>query len=553
MRSALATLALAVCLLLAGTGHAATFTVDSLDDGHDAVPGDGVCAGPEGACTLRAAIEEANAFPGLDTIQLPSGEFVWSSGLPSSLSITDSLEVIGSGRESTILRSFDLDMPPPSGVNATLLVRDLAIVDSLSSRAAVRLGASVIIGTFERVRIANGNGRGADCGSEGARCSFSEVLIEGNAGDGINSYGTAEIHHSILQGNGGFGAHVHEDGVYVYDSIVRANVAGGVTSSDDPALVVRSLIEDNLGPGLLGVPVGNVLGIDFVIDSIVRGNKDGGIHANVAYVFRSTIHDNESAGCGGGIFASSGGVVMASTVSGNTAPEGGGICLRNGHPDPQLLLILGSTVAENQATTGGGILVDCTPQLCDYPAAFQESIIARNHRSEEHTSELPVPPPNLSNPLQVESRGYNLLGDGTGCFFTPAAGDQIGTTASPIDPLLTPLGQHGGPTPTHGISYWSPARDAIPPGQCDATQFDFLDHGLGGVEPITHDTDQRGVPRPQGFGCEIGAVELEDPPHVPAMGPSALGLLIVAFLATATGMRSSSASSSARASRRRRA
>ena len=51
---------------------AAPFTVDSTADSHDATPGDGTCADSSGRCTLRAAIEEANAAASADTITLPS-------------------------------------------------------------------------------------------------------------------------------------------------------------------------------------------------------------------------------------------------------------------------------------------------------------------------------------------------------------------------------------------------------------------------------------------------------------------------------------------------
>jgi|CXWL01.1.fsa_nt_gi CSLREA domain-containing protein len=45
------------------------FVVDSTNDGSDANPGNGVCATGPGNCTLRAAIQEANANPGADTIR----------------------------------------------------------------------------------------------------------------------------------------------------------------------------------------------------------------------------------------------------------------------------------------------------------------------------------------------------------------------------------------------------------------------------------------------------------------------------------------------------
>jgi CSLREA domain-containing protein len=51
----------------------ATFTVNSTGDASDATPGDGVCDDGGGNCTLRAAIQEANANPGQDTVNVSVG------------------------------------------------------------------------------------------------------------------------------------------------------------------------------------------------------------------------------------------------------------------------------------------------------------------------------------------------------------------------------------------------------------------------------------------------------------------------------------------------
>ena len=51
----------------------ATITVTSTVDQPDAVPGDGICATGGGACTLRAAIQEANRLPGAQNVALPAG------------------------------------------------------------------------------------------------------------------------------------------------------------------------------------------------------------------------------------------------------------------------------------------------------------------------------------------------------------------------------------------------------------------------------------------------------------------------------------------------
>ncbi len=70
-------LLLGTCIL---PTHAATFVVDRTDvDAPDLNAGDGICRGaifpgpPDTYCTLRAAIMEANATPGHNTIIIPSG------------------------------------------------------------------------------------------------------------------------------------------------------------------------------------------------------------------------------------------------------------------------------------------------------------------------------------------------------------------------------------------------------------------------------------------------------------------------------------------------
>jgi hypothetical protein len=66
-------------------------------------------------------------------------------------------------------------------------------------------------------------------------------------------------------------------------------------------------------------------------------------------------------------------------------------------------------------------------------------------------------------------------------------------------PLLRPLGDYGGPTPTHSLQPASPAIDAANP-------------NAPGSGPTTcAQEDQRGVTRPQGPVCDIGAFERRPP------------------------------------------
>lgn len=61
---------------------------------------------------------------------------------------------------------------------------------------------------------------------------------------------------------------------------------------------------------------------------------------------------------------------------------------------------------------------------------------------------------------------------------------------------LSSFGYNGGPTPTFVLPTGSPAIDKIPDGKLGCGQFN-----------TPGAFDQRGVPRPQGLQCDIGAIE----------------------------------------------
>jgi hypothetical protein len=114
----------------------------------------------------------------------------------------------------------------------------------------------------------------------------------------------------------------------------------------------------------------------------------------------------------------------------------------------------------------------------------------------------------------ITSAGYNILGDNTGCGgFVSTIGDQIGTGASPIDPLFGRLRNNGGPTETHAISVTSPAIDngnPATPGSggnaCAAAD------QLGQFRPFDGDSDT-------GERCDIGAYERQGAIEEPCSPP----------------------------------
>jgi hypothetical protein len=101
--------------------------------------------------------------------------------------------------------------------------------------------------------------------------------------------------------------------------------------------------------------------------------------------------------------------------------------------------------------------------------------------------------PNCVEFAVVNDDGYNFSDD-TSCGLTNATSN----VKTPNDPVLGALANNGGPTQTLLPLVGSPLLDAIPPASCGA--------------PV----DQRGVTRPQGPGCDIGAVEVEYVAPAPA-------------------------------------
>lgn len=221
---------------------------------------------------------------------------------------------------------------------------------------------------------------------------------------------------------------------------------------------------------------------DSTISSNTTANGDGGgIYVNnssTLNITSSTVNDNKApVGGGGGIYNGVSGTVNATntTVHGNSAGLLGG-----GFHNNATATINSSTVSGNSATSGGGGIYN------NFTATLNNSLIALNMGADG---------PDL---LGRGSRGNpftgnnNLIGNADGSEAFGPTTNQIGSTASPINPQLGALQDNGGPTFTRALLAGSPAIDA-------------------GATALA--TDQRGVTRPQngdgvgGAQSDIGSFE----------------------------------------------
>ena len=169
---------------------------------------------------------------------------------------------------------------------------------------------------------------------------------------------------------------------------------------------------------------------------------------------------------------------------------GGGIDNRGGGD----VVIVNSTITANHALKGGGGLATgqgyapVSEKIALGRVTLRNTIVAGN-TSAAGTRDCHV------KDQVIASLGHNLDSDGS-CFLT-AAGDH-----PKADPLLAALAGNGGPTRTMALRPGSAAIDAGDAEGCPKA-------------------DQRGVSRPQGAACDIGAFEYVAPVPASACTPKA--------------------------------
>lgn len=368
------------------------------------------------------------------------------------------------------------------------------LTESVLTNNAASFGGGALIdviqqgvAAIERTTISGNTSLGGEDGYD---------LLGGGVAIFAAYYGSATLLQSTISGNIGGGVSAvngYAGDVYLLETNILDNLGAGPNNYGGAGMhvvadelsrteLVRSQISGHVSrgePGALGV----------------AGGAGGGLYLygyrTTTTIRDSTIANNSSTGSGGGIYLAayaSGLEIVGSTISGNYADQsGGGLYLY--HDLSSAIDIAHSTITGNvadQANTGSGF----GGGIVAYGAAptLDHTILAANvSRS--------LTGPDLYGPATVN---YTLLGNDTDAWLTiVGSGNQIGTNSMPIDPLLLPLADNGGPTPTHALATGSPAIDQG-------------DDQLG--TPPNY--DQRGFPyqRIAGSAIDIGAYERQAQP-----------------------------------------
>ncbi|MCA1666054.1 MAG: putative Ig domain-containing protein [Thermomicrobia bacterium] len=402
-------------------------------------------------CTLRDAIGVATS--GSDTITFTRAAFpalAPTTIIPGSpLDVTTGVTIDGTGHQVTVSGFASgrdvFALFPPSG--QTVAITALTITGATSSGIAnFAAGAVTVTGS-----TISGNGTDGIFNPNGTATVTSSTIM-GNGGDGIyTGTGTVTVTRSTISGNASDGIFNNYGGT---TTVTGSTISGndyGLYNNGGTATVTNSTISGNRTNGLY-----NSGGTTTVTDTTISGNRNGIFnYVGTVTVMGSTISSNST-----GIFNGIGTVTLTnSTISGNDYG------INNG----DRTTVTNSTISGN-GTNGiynsGGT------------TAVTNTILAGNAGSDVALVGG-----------TITDGGHNLVGSSSGYTFS-----GTGDTSGPA--LLAPLGSYGGPTQTVALLPGSPAIDAGDDTACATT-------GPAGV----NSKDQRGVIRPVGAHCDIGAFE----------------------------------------------
>ncbi|HEX8287026.1 MAG TPA: BACON domain-containing carbohydrate-binding protein, partial [Pyrinomonadaceae bacterium] len=348
--------------------------------------------------------------------------------------------------------------------------------DDLSPEATFSVNSSA-----DSNDAAPGNGACADAAGS---CTLRAAVQEANAlagNDTITFDLTAPAVINLTLGELSVSGNITITGLGARNLTVRRSAAAGTSN-----FRVFNISGSGVTANISGITVANG-----------RADNGGGIRntaGNTLNLTAVTVRDNASQS-GAGIHNSGSLTILNSTVSNNLEGEG----IYNG----SFANIANSTISDND---GAGITNWLDARLNNvtvsnnkglgiavFGAFLRNTIVANNNGTGADLFQ--------SQPV---SGGNNLIGKSGGfnVFVNGVNGDKVGTVDNPINPLLGPLQNNGGPTDTRMLLPGSPAFDSG--NNCVVTATCPTNN-----PPAALTTDQRGLPRVVGGTIDIGAVESE--------------------------------------------
>ncbi|MCW5890225.1 MAG: CSLREA domain-containing protein [bacterium] len=396
----------AAALLLPGMAQALTFAVTSTADEEDMTPGNAVCASATGACTLRAAIQEANALVGTDVVTVPAGTYVLTltgdgenDGLTGDLDVRDTIEIEGAGRDATIIDGGSADRVFHVHARAGFTLSGVTVRNGLAD------AGGGIRHEGEAPLVVRAAGFDANTATQGAAIfhgdgalTVTDVVfsdnVATNVGGGIAKFaGSQEVSGCAFRGNVGLGA-----GGAIYHAGTGSIAVAGSTFRDHYGNAGGCLFVQTDGGAL------TLTGSRFERCFASAGAPGGGVYfasTSGGLTVADSAFTDGVAVVGAGVFAdtAAGITVTGSTFAGNFASSGGGGLFRDGEGTTTLqgvrfaanrggtgqgggaalrakgdVTVAGAELVANQASGGAGLLVTTDAGLTVAGARFADHL-----------------------------------------------------------------------------------------------------------------------------------------------------------------------------------
>ena len=460
----------------------------------------------DGFCTLREAITNANnnsdttsddcaAGSGADTITFAADYTITLAGsqLPA---VNSDITINGNGATKTIIQA---NAAANAATYRVLEVRGTPgsslTLDGVTIRHGVCAGGCAVFVNL-----------GGGIFNEGILTITNSTIANNSTnfrGGGIYSSGTVTITNSTVSNNsatGGEGGGMYNVGTLtIADSTFSGNLAtygGGMYNLTSSPTISNSTFSGNSATDN-GGGMHNTNGSSPTISNTTfSGNSafsGGGMYNNNSNptISNSTFSGNSANDNGGGMHNTNGSspTISNTTFSGNSAFSGGGMYNNNSNPT-----ISNSTFSGNSANGIGGGMYNFSSS-----PTLKNTIIANSTGGDCRNGPLGLINAASSHNL-IESTGTDA------CGITASFGGGNNIVGS--DPALNALANNGGFTQTMALQAGSLAIDTGDTTTCNNA-------------PVSG-KDQRGVTRPLGAGCDIGAYEAGAIiPIVTASNPSA--------------------------------
>ncbi len=226
--------------------RAAIFVVNSTADAADALPGDGSCATAGAVCTLRAAVDEANALAGADVIQVPAGSYVLdpAAALPVLGQLNIATDITIEPTPATAAVTIDGSSLVGASIfgitdaAAALRLTGLTIANQAAGHPAIEVLTGTV--TINTSTLVNNAGGAVRLNGAAATAQISTSTISGNAS--VN--GTAGVQVAVA------GAAATLDHVTLANNATTggSGVGGAYAIAGSTLTIQNSILSGNTGP-----------------------------------------------------------------------------------------------------------------------------------------------------------------------------------------------------------------------------------------------------------------------------------------------------------------